>query len=219
MRELWPQVSNGAKLVAMLRVNSDIMIRTFALLGGFAWFTNQGASYGAHTLAANHVLLQFVSFSAFVLDGFAHVAEMLAGQAFGAKKREIFIRDIKHSTYLAAGSAVFLALICLTSSDLLVPLLTRDQVVQEVAAIHIPLAATYILISFAAFQLDGIFIGLTKTKEMRNSTIIALIGFIGISFILQKSVHNQGLWIAFIIYVFLRALTLGAYYRKVIRHF
>src|SRR5699024_1586864 len=76
IKQLWGKIIEKTKVVSMFKVNGDIMLRTFALLGGFAWFANEGAKFGDNILAANHVLLQFVSLSAFFLDGFANVIEM-----------------------------------------------------------------------------------------------------------------------------------------------
>ncbi|MGO1520276.1 MAG: MATE family efflux transporter, partial [Sphingobacterium sp.] len=90
---LYKRIFNREKILSLIRVNADIMIRTLALLSGFAWFANQGAEFGDTILAANHVLLQFVSLSAFFLDGYAHVAEMLTGKAYGAKDRLSFSRE------------------------------------------------------------------------------------------------------------------------------
>jgi MATE family multidrug resistance protein len=215
--QLQSRIFNKEKLIALLKVNTDIMIRTLALLSGFAWFANQGAKFGDHILAANHVLLQFVSLSAFFLDGFAHVAEMLTGKAYGAKDKTSFVQEVKRSSTLAAITALMLAISVYALSDLLVPLLTKDIQVQSIASKNTLYAAIYILLSFAAFQLDGIFIGVTKSKEMRNATLMALFVFIGSATILTNSYGNTGLWIAFIIYVVIRAVALGAYYPRILR--
>src|SRR5690606_4307226 len=127
------------------KVNSNIMIRTLALLSGFAWFANEGAKFGDYTLAANHVLLQFVTLSAFFLDGYAHVVEMLAGKAFGAKNKSLFILHVKQSTVLAGATAVLLAIIVFFSSTTIIPLLTQDLQVQAIASSYKNYAVLYIL--------------------------------------------------------------------------
>src|SRR5690606_37653951 len=100
-RHLRRQVFDRSKLKALIVVNGNIMIRTLAQLTGFAWFANQGADFGDQVLAANHVLLQFVSLSAFFLDGYAHVAEMLTGKAFGAEDNAYVMEQVRHSSILA----------------------------------------------------------------------------------------------------------------------
>jgi len=217
VRQLRSRIFDQRKLIALIKVNTDIMIRTLALISGFAWFANQGAKFGDHILAANHVLLQFVSLSAFFLDGYAHVAEMLAGQAYGAKKRVIFVREVRHSSILAGITALGLSIAVYALGSILIPLLTKDVQVQTVASQHSSYASLYILVSFAAFQLDGIFIGVTKSREMRNATLIALAVFIGSENILTNSYQNAGLWMAFIVYVVIRAVALSAYYPSILR--
>ncbi|WP_262249497.1 MATE family efflux transporter [Parapedobacter soli] len=218
-RYLRPRIFSKAKLIALIRVNGDIMIRTLALLTGFAWFANQGADFGDDVLAANHVLLQFVSLSAFFLDGYAHVAEMLSGKAYGARDRVSFVQQIRHSSVLAAITALVLACLVYLLGGLLVPLLTKDTQVQAIALAHRSYAAVYIAVSFAAFQLDGVFIGVTKSLEMRNATVAALLVFIGSAVLLAPAYGNAGLWGAFIVYVIVRAVALGAYYPRIMRVF
>lgn len=215
--ELKSQILERSKLLALFKVNADIMIRTLALLSGFAWFANQGAKFGDYTLAANHVLLQFVTLSAFFLDGYANVVEMLAGKAFGAKNKVAFKLQVKQSTVLAGGTAVLLALMVYVFSDMAIPLLTKDIQVQTIASNYKNYAVIYILFSFVAFQFDGVFIGVTKSKEMRNATIMALIAFIGLGLILVDYYGNTGLWVAFIFYVVARGVAMGLYYPKILR--
>lgn len=216
-RQLRLHIFNRAKLVALFKVNGDIMIRTLALLTGFAWFANQGAEFGDQVLAANHVLLQFVSLSAFFLDGYAHVAEMLTGKAYGAKNRKGFVQQVRHSSVLAAVTALILASLIYLLSSQLIPLLTKDGQVQAIALAHSGYAAIYIALSFAAFQLDGVFIGVTKSLEMRNATLMALLLFIGAAVLLASAYGNAGLWASFIIYVVARAVMLGIYYPRIMR--
>lgn len=216
LQQLRSRVFDKEKLIGLFKVNGDIMIRTLALLSGFAWFANQGADFGDQVLAANHVLLQFVSLSAFFLDGYAHVAEMLTGKAYGAKDKTYFIEQVRHSSVLAGITALILAGSIYALSDLLIPLLTKDIQVQAIASAHSLYAAIYIAVSFLAFQLDGVFIGVTKSMEMRNATLMALFVFIGSALLLTTPYGNVGLWISFIIYVIARALMLGIYYPKIL---
>lgn len=216
-QQLQLAIFNRLKLISLFRVNTDIMIRTLALLAGFAWFANQGAQFGDPILAANHVLLQFVSLSAFFLDGYAHVVEMLTGQAYGRRKKACFKQAVQSSTILAGMTAVVLALGVYALSGVLIPLLTKDAQVQSIAVQHTVYAAIYIICSFAAFQLDGIFIGVTRSKEMRNATAIALFVFILAAYLLAAHFYNAGLWTAFILYVLARALALGFYYPKIVK--
>lgn len=212
IQSLKSQLFNKNRLVALVQVNSDIMIRTLALITGFAWFTRQGAEFGDSVLAANHILLQFVSLSAFFLDGYANVAEMLVGQAYGAKNKKQLIQEIKDSTLLAAITALMLSSLVALLGAKLIPLLTQDMTVQNIATQYKNFAAVYIFVSFAAFQLDGIFIGATQSKPMRNSTVIALVVLIALGSWWAPLYHNSGLWTALIMYVIVRAVVLCFYF-------
>lgn len=219
IKVLWSDIIDEIKVLAMFKLNIDIMIRTFVLLGGFAWFADKAAQIDDTVLAANHVLLQFVSLSAFFLDGFAYVVEMLSGRAIGQNNKQEFIKQLKDSSIIAGITAIFLGVGIFVLGPSLIPLLTQDVSVQNVADKHLLFAGTYIMFSFVAFQLDGVYIGATKSREMRNSSIISLIVFITVSYFLMGSFENVGLWIAFIIYVMIRGLTLIMYFPRVLKIF
>lgn len=217
IRNLWANIILKSKIIALFKVNRDIMIRTFALLAGFAWFADQGAKFGDTILAANHVLLQFVSLSAFFLDGYAYVVEMLSGKAIGEKNLKEFKKQVKDSSILAGITAVFLALFIVLLGPIFIPWLSQDIAIQVIAKEHLIFAGIYILLSFVAFQLDGIFIGATQSKEMRNSSIFALGILLISSLLLMQWYGNIGLWISFILYVVARGISLGFYYPALIQ--
>lgn len=214
-KALQQRIFHAGRLLALFQVNRDIMIRTLALISGFAWFAQQGANQGDSVLAANHILLQFVSLSAFFLDGYANVAEMRIGHAYGAKDHKQFKREVKDTTVLAAITALFLALLIFFYADVFIVWLTQDPSVQATAIQYKNFAALYVFVSFAAFQLDGIFIGVTQTKAMRNSTLIALIILVSVGTWWSNQYQNTGLWWALIMYVIARAVVLGWYYPKI----
>lgn len=218
IKELWQTIINRTKITAIFKVNADIMIRTFALLSGFAWFANQGAKFGDATLAANHVLLQFVSLSAFFLDGFAHVSEMLSGKMIGAKDKAGFFKQFKDSTQLAGISALILGSGVVLFSPWLIGLMTKEVEVQLIAERQTVYAGIYILVSFVAFQLDGVFIGATQSKEMRNASLFSLLILILVGTVFTDQLGNDGLWMSFIVYVFVRGVSLGMYFPKLLRN-
>ncbi len=194
-------------LKPMLSHNRDMFIRTLFLLLSFAWFTNASAAFGTTVLAANHILLQCISFSAFFLDGFAFVAESLVGNSIGAKNKHRLQNSIRLTTHLAASIAVVLSLVFgLLGSDI-VATLTVDRATQVQAQQLLPWMALYIALSFAAFQLDGIFIGATQAAAMRNASVLSFLGFM-LCYWLLKPFGVQGLWWSFISYVVLRAICL-----------
>lgn len=200
------------RALAILSANSDIMLRTVMLVFSFAWFTNQSARFGDIALAANHVLLQLVSFSAFFLDGFAFVGESLVGKSAGSRSLPFFDQAVYRTSVLACVTALLLAVAIMTGGQHLVEGLTDIVQVRSVAIELLNFAAIYILLSVAAFQLDGIFIGATRTAQMRNASIIATGIFLAAWLLLTNRYGIAGLWISFILYVCARALTLLVYF-------
>jgi MATE family multidrug resistance protein len=210
----WPleRIRDRARLRKTVGANADIMVRTLFLLLGFAWFTNQGAGFGDEILAANHILLQIVTLSAYLLDGYAHATEILVGRAVGASSRRAFDLAVRAATELAAISALGLALGALFLGRFLVIRLTDLEAVRTIAMDFLPWSAAYVAVSFAAFQLDGIFIGATGTRGMRNASVASCVAFIGATYLTVPLWGNTGLWLAFLGYVVARAVALSAYY-------
>lgn len=212
----WHIIANRSAFRRTLSTNTDILWRTLFMLAGFAFFANQGAKFGDTALAANHILLQFISFSAFFLDGFAFATESLVGRAIGIRNQGLFDRVIRVSSHLAAATAVSLAMLLLLLGSSIIERLTSIADVQAYATAYLPYAALYVGVSFAAFQLDGVFIGATRSRAMRNASLIALLIFL-MAYTLTRYLDNHGLWIAFVIYVIARALALGYYYPQLRR--
>lgn len=210
----WSRVADARRIRQALAANGDILVRTLCLLFAFAWFANAGARFGDVTLAANHILLQLVSFSAFFLDGFAFVAEARVGTAWGARDRERFRRAVRLTSELAAGTALVLAAMVFLLGDAAVAVLTSLRAVREVASLHLPWAALYVLLSVAAFQLDGVFIGSTRTREMRQAALLSVAAFLLLAWPAVAAWGNHGLWAAFVAYVCVRAAALWPYYRR-----
>ena len=211
----WARIIDGGALRRTLAANGDIMLRTLCLLGGFGWFASQGARFGDVTLAANHLLLQLVSFSAFFLDGFAFVAEALVGSAVGARDTARLRRAVRLSSELALVTAALLAGAIWLGGPMVVGLLTSLDDVTAVALVHLPWAALYVLLSVAAFQLDGVFIGATRTREMRNASVASFAIFLACAIPLAERFGNHGLWAAFVVFVVARAAALLPYYRRI----
>ena len=202
----WPALQKTASS------NLDIMIRTLILVFSFGFFINQSAKFGDTILAGNHILLQLISFSAFFLDGYAYVVEALVGSSIGAKRRDIFDLAVKRSTILAMITAILLALVIVLLGDIAVMLLTDINVVRLEATQLLPLSALYVLFSCAAFQLDGIFIGASFTRQMRDAAGLSIAVYLIAWWALSDQFGVQGLWGAMIIYVVARAMALLLFY-------
>ena len=221
--EFWlrSRLLDAAALKKMLAANRDIMIRTLLLVFSFGFFINQSAKFGDVVLAANYILLQLISFAAFFLDGYAFVVESLVGSSVGARRRDSFDIVVKRSSILALVTATALALLLLVFGDLAVAMLTDLEPVQTAAQGSLFLAAIYIFFSFAAFQLDGVFIGASFTRQMRNAAFLSIAVFLFAWWILIDRFGVNGLWWAMIIYVAARANALLLFYpalRKSIDH-
>jgi len=211
-----PVLFGGGALKRLFAVNADIMIRTIALLALFVWFTNAGARLGATALAANHVLMQFVSVSAFVLDGFAFTAESRVGQAIGARSRPAVTRAIRLTGEFSALAGIGFAALFFLAGTPLIAFFASNPDVRVQAMALLPYAAIIPAIGVPAWLLDGIFIGATRGKALRNAAIIATSLYIATDLALRPFGAN-GIWWALTASYLYRALALGAYLPGLLR--
>ena len=215
-RVSWAALLERAALRRALVVNGDIMVRSLALILVFVGFTSQGARQGDVLLAANAVLMQFIGLAAYFLDGLAFAAEALVGRAIGAGRRRDLLEAARLSTGWAGAVALLLSLVGLVAGGLLIDLLTVDPGVRATARAYLPWAAWAPLVGVWAFQLDGIFIGATRSRPMRSSMLLALAVFLGAWLLLQPW-GNHGLWAAFHLHYLARALALGRHLPALLR--
>ena len=187
-----------AKLMRMLAVNRDIMIRTAALIAALLFFTAQGARAGDVTLAANAVLNNFLLISAFFLDGLANAAQQLCGQAYGARDRIAFSDAVRLVLSWGFGFAVVVALVFVVFGPWLIHTMTANENVQQTARGYLWFVVASPLLAVFAFGYDGIFIGATWAREMRNLMILSLLAFLATWFAL-RGLGNTGLWIAMLV--------------------
>ena len=186
------------KLWRMLAVNRDIMIRTAALIAALLFFTAQGARAGDVTLAANAVLNNFLLISAFFLDGLANAAQQLCGQAYGARDRTAFSDSVRLVLSWGFGFAIAVALFFTLFGPWLIHTMTASASVQQTARDYLWFVVASPLLAVFAFGYDGIFIGATWAREMRNLMILSLLCFLATWFAL-RGLGNTGLWIAMLV--------------------
>jgi len=203
-------------LKRLFAVNGDLMIRTIALLFLFTWFANAGARLGATALAANHVLMQFVSIAAFVLDGFAFTAEARVGQAIGARSRETFMRAVRLASEFCLASGAVLALFFFLVGESVVAFIATDPGVRAEAARFLPFAALVPLIGMPSWMLDGVFIGATRGKALRNAAVISTTLYLVTDLVLRP-MGNLGVWIAFCCSYAFRAGALALWWPDLMR--
>ncbi len=195
----------------MLVVNRDIMIRTLCLIFAFAWFTNEGARTGDVVLAANAILMQFVAFSAFFLDGYALAAESLVGAAVGARNPALLDLTLRYISELGLITAGALSIVFYLGGGPIIDLLTNAEPVREAARLFLPWAILAPVVSLWCYLLDGVFIGATCTGEMRNAMIISLLAYLASFYLLYPVFSNHGLWASLMIYFIARAASLWIY--------
>ena len=212
----WPiaRLINIRAYTAFFAVNANLFVRTMALIFTFAFVTAQGARLGGVVLAANAVLMNLQNLTAFALDGFAHAAEALVGKAIGQQRRDVLERSVqlalKWSLIFAVGFVLFYVLI----GPLLIRLLTDLPVVRSTALQFLPWLVISPLISVWSFLYDGVYVGATRSREMRNLMLFStFVVFLPAWFLLQ-GYGNHGLWLAFSIFMASRGIGMHIWYRR-----
>jgi MATE family multidrug resistance protein len=208
----WSRVFDRVALARMMAVNADILIRSLLLQAIFLSFLFLGAGQGDVVLAANQVLLQFLHITAYALDGFAFAAEALVGQALGARNRAALRRSALLSSYWGAISVIGLALVFALFGGVIVDLMAKSVPVQEAARIYLPWMVAAPLLGLAPWMLDGIFIGATRTRDMRNMMAVSFAVYVAAVLVLLPWMGNHGLWLALLISFVARGVTLGLRY-------
>lgn len=212
-----PGLFDRAALLALLNANRDILIRTLALLFAFAWFVRSGAQMGTAHLAGNEVLLQFITVAAFVLDGFAFVAEKEVGEAYGARDVSRLRRAMRITTELAFACGVVISLAYFFGGTLLIERFVSDLEARQAALAYLPYCAAVPIIGVAAFQLDGFFLGATQGRAMRNAAVFVTVAYVALDLLLRPAFGNAGVWTAFLGMYVLRAGALSWYLPSLMR--
>ncbi|MEP4030984.1 MATE family efflux transporter [Roseibium polysiphoniae] len=213
----WPalaDVFDRRLFLRMLAVNRDIMIRSFSLLFAFAFFTARSADQGDVMLASNAILEKFFIVGGYFLDGLATAAEQLVGRAIGARHRPAFDRTIRLTTVWSFVLAALLAIFYFIAGPALFDLMTISPDVREIGRIYLPWAALTPLFAVLAFQMDGVFIGATWSKDMRNMMLLSLAIYIAAFYALFPLLENHGLWLSLEIFLGLRGISLAFICRR-----
>jgi MATE family multidrug resistance protein len=215
----WPKLLDAPSLKAMFALNFDILIRTASLVAAYGWFTRTGAHAGDTTLAANAVLMNLHWIASYGLDGFANATEALVGEAIGAGRRDHF-RAVLRAASVAAGSvAALTSVVWFAAGRHLVLIFTNQAAVAALADRYLPWAIVLPFVSVWGFLLDGIFIGATRGRDLRDAMVVSFLGFLGLAIVLERWFGNQGLWMAFCAFMILRAATLGLRLPRIERAF
>ncbi len=207
------------KIFKLLNINYDIFIRTVLLTFSFLWVTFQGAKLGDDYLAINSILMQFILMASFLLDAYAFSTEGVVGFALGRRVKKSFITVVRNSFELSFFTSLLISLTYLIFFKNIINMLTDLEYLRFLSysfmiwIILIPPIASF------CYQYDGIFIGTSQTKELRNAMIISCIIFIISSEYLVMVFANHGIWLSFVIFMVLRSLTLRMYFSKILIRF
>ncbi|SEV97245.1 multidrug resistance protein, MATE family [Cognatiyoonia koreensis] len=201
-----------ARLKKMAMVNVDILIRSVLLQAIFVSFMLFGSDFGDVPLAANQVLLQFLFFTSFAMDGFAFAVESLVGKAIGSKQPQAVRRASLMTGTWAAGICIAMALAFTLGGGLMIDVMTTAPDVRSAARAYLPYMIAAPLVGCAAWMFDGIFIGATRTVDMRNMMIVSTIIYFLSVIPLMAAYGNHGLWIGLLISFVVRGITLGLRY-------
>jgi MATE family multidrug resistance protein len=189
----WQTLLDRERLMRSLSVNRDIMIRTAALISAFLFFTAQGARAGDITLAANSVLNNFLLVSGFFLDGLANAAEQLCGQAFGARDKKAFSTATRLVVSWGFAFAVAVALVFALFGPALIDIMTASEAVRHAARDYLWFVIASPLLAVFAFAFDGVYIGATWARDMRNLMVLSFLIFLT-AWLALRSFGNAGLW-------------------------
>ncbi|MDF2141537.1 MATE family efflux transporter [Paenirhodobacter sp. CAU 1674] len=207
-------ILDRARLGQMARVNTDIMIRSVALQASFTAFLFLGAGQGDVKLAANQVLLQFLEITAYALDGFAFAAETLVGQAVGARSVPRLRRAAVLTSQWGVGGAALLGGVFFLAGPAIIDTMTASAEVRETARIYLPWLAIAPLIGIASWMFDGIFIGATLTREMRNAMLVSVAVYALALAVLLPALGNHGLWAALMVLNATRGVSMARLYPR-----
>jgi len=208
-----------SKLLRLFNINFDIFIRTLFLTFSFLWVTYLGSKLGEDYLAVNTILMQFIILAAFFLDAYAFSTEGIVGFTIGRKNKLSFLSVVKNSIQVSFYTALIIAVLYLFLFKEIINIITDIEILRFIAYKHFLWIIIIPPVASFCYQLDGIFIGASQTKEIRNAMIVSVIGFIVTSIYLTDYFENHGLWFSLMLFMILRALTLKFYFNKILRKF
>jgi multidrug resistance protein, MATE family len=211
------RILDRAQMLRMLSINTDIVLRTVCVVSVLGFFMAKSAALGDVTLAANQVLHQFLVFTSFALDGFAHAAEAILGEAVGRRDREAFRRGMRVVFLWAGLVGVVNVLIYILLGPAIIALMTGMPEVRAAAGEYLLWPALMPLVSVWAYTYDGVYLAATRTKVMRNAAIASFIVFLVVLHVLLPIVGNAALWAAVGAFLACRGVLLHLLFPQVLR--
>lgn len=212
-------VKNLADLIPFFQVNSNIFLRTLCLIIVSTFFTSASAKFGDITLAVNSLMMQLFVLFSYMMDGFAYAAEALTGRFVGEQNPSSLRLLIKRLFVWGIGLTFFFTILYVFFSESILGILTDKESVIQLAKEYIGWALLIPIAGFSAFLWDGIFIGMTASRQMRDSMFVAMISFFVIYYLTRSSFGNNGLWFAFIVYLSMRGIMQGIIFSQLRKKF
>ncbi len=212
-------ILNYKKILKLLNINFDIFLRTILLTFSFFWVTYLSSTLGEEYVAINSILIQLILIASFFLDAYAFSTEGIIGFSIGRKSEKMFLSSVRNSIILSFVTGLIISLIFLFYAKAIVNLITNIEFLRYLSYKYLIWVIIIPPIASFCYQLDGIFIGATQTREMRNSMIVSVIIYISLSIFLTQKLHNYGIWFALLLLMVLRASTLHFYFPKILKKF
>ena len=213
------QILHFNKIKNIFNINLNIFIRTILLTFSFLWFTYLGTQIGEDYVAANAILINLVFLSAFILDAYAFSTEGIVGYSLGKKDLSLFKNIVKNSFILSSISGLIISIIYFFAYEHVINLMSDLEEIRKLSSSYVIWLIILPLISSFCYQFDGIFIGASQTKELRNAMVFSVLSYLIISIILTKLLFNNGIWISLCIFMILRAISLFYYLDKIYLRF
>ena len=208
-----------SKFLRLFIINFDLFVRTLVLTFSFLWISYLGSKLGEDYLATNTILMQFIILSAFFLDAYAFSTEGVIGFTIGRRNKKSFLSTVKNSIQLSFFTALIISLFYLIFFKQIINIITDIEILRFISYKHAIWIIIIPPIASFCYQLDGIFIGASQTREMRNAMLVSVAFFIVISIYLTKYFENHGLWLSFLLFTLLRSLTLNYFFKKILKKF
>ncbi len=212
----WPieKLVNLSAYKAFIAVNANLLIRTMTLIFTIGFVTAQGARLGGLILAANAVLMNFQNLTSFGLDGVAHAAEALVGKAIGQKRREALEEAVRLTLRWSLIFAIGFTVIYFFAGGLIIGVLTDLPEVREAARRYLPWMIASPLVSVWCFLYDGVFVGATRAKAMRDIMLVSTLAVFLPAWYFLQPLGNDGLWLAFLLFMASRGIGMHIAYRR-----
>ena len=208
-----------SKLIKLFTINFDIFIRTALLTFSFLWITYLGSNLGEDYLAVNTILMQFIILAAFFLDAYAFSTEGIVGFAIGRRNKKSFLLAVKNSIQLSFFTSLIISILYLIFFKQIINIITDIEILRFISYKHFIWIIIIPPVASLCYQLDGIFIGASQTKEMRNGMMVSVAFFIVLSIYSTQYLGNHGLWLSFLLFTLFRSLTLNYFFNKILKKF